>query len=263
MRERTGSASTCALKKGSDAHAAAASEPYASIAAVTGLDCSGARAARVASSAVSPRAAAASTRGGSPPKVVRQRGCARPVEETTSQSKVPRSTPPFEVSLHCAATGSTFVTIVPGVKLASVDSPPSRPSQRAFMPLPNGGRYLVGAPAASSASKVPELRSTPKAEPSPSQRRSTSVATRLSQRAPNSGVSAAKAGTPWSTRRSGSSRVPRVAARPPDALPISKTWRDTALEARLSRSPCAREQAATPPPMTATRGGDIVRGGSG
>ena len=51
------------------------------------------------------------------------------------------------------------------------------------------------------------------------------------------GVRALNAGAPWLTRSSGRPRVPRVAARPPAPLPISKSWSCTVARERWSRRP--------------------------
>ena len=157
--------------------------------------------------------------------------------------------------------GSTLLTIVPSVVCAiggasAAPSPPrSSASHRLLIPLPSGARYRLGALAASSASKRPSAVSTPNAElfsTPPPQRCSALVSTSRSHSAVNAGVCAANDGTPWSTRSPGFSRVMRVAARPPVPRPISKRWTEAAVD--LAASPCAREHAPMPPPMTAIRG---------
>ena len=115
--------------------------------AVTGFEVRGASCVRAASRFASPRVDAAATSGGSPPNVVRHRGCARPVLVTTRKSKVPSDSPVFEVSVHCVAPASlrdaaTLATIVPNVVCASggagAAAPPRRSaSQKAPMPRPS------------------------------------------------------------------------------------------------------------------------------
>mmetsp|Transcript_22418 Transcript_22418/g.46476 ORF Transcript_22418/g.46476 Transcript_22418/m.46476 type:complete len:214 (-) Transcript_22418:2-643(-) len=207
-------------------------------------------AAMAASNFGSLRPAAASTSGGTPPNVLDHRECATPDPDTTSQSH--SSITAFSLSRRRQPTTSPVAsrmtskprTMPPN--LVTTPDPSSSPSHHLLMLGLPVKRLSAGCSASGCRVDAPGL-SFPTGSDTPSiQPLSDSSCAMVNP----SGVMISAKGAPWSTSMRLSSRVRRVATRPPGPRPISSnvTWAPSLLNRDAAVHP------ATPAPSTATRG---------